>query len=88
MTRPSPQASALSTATSVAAIALAAALLARIVVVLQSGAVEPLVAMRTYVFWAVVCVPVALLADLLLRTIWEYEISQLARQRINARRRR
>lgn len=71
-----------------AATALALALIVRIASVIQSGAVEPLVAMRTYLFWAIVCVPVALLGDLLLRTIWNYEVSQLARRSIRARRRR
>lgn len=70
-----------------AATTLALALIVRIVSVMQSGAVEPLVAMRTYLFWAIVCVPVALLGDLLLRTIWNYEVSQLTRSRIRARRR-
>lgn len=54
---------------------------------MQSGAVEPLVALRTYLFWAMVCVPVALLGELLLRTVANYKVSQLARQRISARRR-
>lgn len=70
-----------------AATTLAIALSVRIITVMQSGAVEPLIAMRTYLFWALVCVPVALLADLLIRTIWNYQISQLARERIQARRR-
>lgn len=67
--------------------ALAVSLIVRMVSVMQSGAVEPLIAMRTYLFWAAVCAPVALLGDLLLRTIANYKISQLARQRIRARRR-
>lgn len=77
----------LTSSTRFAATAVALALIARITIVMRSGAVEPLLAMRTYVFWAAVCVPVALLGDLLLRTIWSYRVSQLVRQRVVDRRR-
>ena len=44
------------------------------------------VALRTYVFWALVCAPVAYLADVLGRTIMEYRIVRLAVARVRSRR--
>jgi len=44
------------------------------------------VALRTYVFWALVCAPVAYLADILVRTVLEYRIVRVMVARVRSRR--
>ena len=44
------------------------------------------VALRTYIFWALVCAPVAYLADVVARTIINYRIVRLTVARVRSRR--
>jgi len=44
------------------------------------------VALRTYLFWAMVCAPIAYLADLLGRTVLEYRVVRLVVARVRSRR--
>lgn len=44
------------------------------------------VALRTYVFWGLVCAPVAYLADLLVRTVLEYRVVRVVVARVRWRR--
>ena len=42
--------------------------------------------LRTYIFWAAVCMPVAHLGDIVLRTVLEYRVVRLAVARVRTRR--
>jgi hypothetical protein len=44
------------------------------------------VALRTYVFWALVCAPVAYLADVVVRTVVEYRVVRVVVARVRSRR--
>lgn len=44
------------------------------------------VVLRTYVFWAAVCIPVAYLGDMVVRSVREYRIVRLAVARVRSRR--
>jgi len=69
-------------ASSVLAIAIVVRISAVIVAVSQAESVASLGVIRTYVFWAAVCVPVAALMDQVLRSIADYEVIRNARQRV------
>jgi hypothetical protein len=45
------------------------------------------VALRTYVFWALVCAPVAYLTDVLVRTVLEYRVVRVVVARVRSLRR-
>jgi|GEM_PF-5126970 len=66
---------------------LAVAFMFRYIAVLQSG-VSHSVAIRTYVFWALVIAPVAYLTDMVGRSVAEYHVVQVAVARVKDRRRR
>lgn len=42
--------------------------------------------LRTYAFWAAVCIPVAYLGDIVVRTVLEYRIVRMAVARVRSRR--
>lgn len=44
------------------------------------------IALRTYIFWALVCAPVAYLADVVVRTVLEYRVVRVAVARMRSRR--
>lgn len=68
----------------VAIVALSTVVSLRYLAALDAG-VGHTVAIRTYVFWALVCVPVAYLADLVLRTAMDYRVVRLAVARVMVR---
>lgn len=56
----------------------------RYVAALESGMDHTAVVMN-FSFWALVCIPVALLADQLLRTIADYRLVRMARAKVRRR---
>lgn len=81
MSRSNPLPAWLTTLVVVAVLLVAVRMLAG----LQSD-VGVVIALRTYLFWALVCMPVAYVADVLVRTIMEYRIVRLALARVKSRR--
>ncbi len=73
-----------------AIVVLATVICLRYAVALRSGALQSgvghVVAIRTYLFWALVCAPVAYLADILGRTALQYRLVRVAVARVKSRR--
>ena len=65
--------------------AVATILIVRYVAALQSG-VGHTVAIRTYLFWALVCAPVAHLTDIVIRSASQYRVVRLTVARVKNRR--
>ncbi len=68
---------------SLAIVALSTLISLRYLAALQAGA-DQTTAIRTYLFWALVCMPVAYLADLVVRAASEYRLVRLAVARVTA----
>lgn len=66
---------------------LAVALTVRYLAIIEAG-VTHTVAIRTWVFWALMSAPVAYLADMVVRSVLEYRVVRLAVDRVQQRRQR